>query len=543
MSNECFRNHSQLLYSLGSNCHHLAKRFRRGRRGAIAVITALTFIALAVCAGIAIDFSRGSRQRSALNSAIDAAALAVGVSTKTDQGEIEQLAIDYVNANYNSQKYPGTLLDLDVVVTDDIVQITAQQQMQTTFMKIVNIDSMNLTAHTEVRRSVATVEVVMVLDNTGSMNQDGKIGSLKIAAVDLADILFGDNAVSENVKVGVVPFSASVNVGPQYTDDTWLDHTGLNPISHLNFTDATKHNRWAWDQLSNKDWNGCVEQRKVANGIDFDIDDTTPTTSQPTTLFPIYFAPDEPTNANQASSKTGWGSGFSNSYIADWRSNESVSTDTKSSTTLDIRQRRDQKYIGTSASGDGPGYNCGIAPLTPLTGTKQTIVDAIDDMIADGNTNIASGVGWGLRVLSPTAPFTEGTAYDDEDWRKVMIVMTDGESVWGARNTMNLSGYGGYGYISQSLTRLNMNSVNNSRAVYDARTAKACDVVKNVTGDPDKPVVIYSITFGSIDNTAKDLMKNCATDPEKYFHAPDGETIRTVFKQIAREISDVYLSK
>jgi hypothetical protein len=52
--------------------------------------------------------------------------------------------------------------------------------------------------------------------------------------------------------------------------------------------------------------------------------------------------------------------------------------------------------------------------------------------------------------------------------------MADGESVWGDKNNMNKSAYGGYGYISQSLVRLNMNSVSDGRAVYDARTAKAC---------------------------------------------------------------------
>lgn len=519
------------------------RNFRNDTQGAVAVLAALLFVVMTLCAGTALDFVRGSRQRLALNSAIDAAALAVAVSGKTDQTELEQLAIDYVNANYNSLKYPGTSLDLDVVITDDIVQITANQQMPTTLMKIAHIDTMNLGAFTEVTRGGAALEVVLVLDNTGSMNQDNKIGSLKTAVANLTEVLFGEEPVSDRIKVGIVPFSTSVNVGPQHTNVSWLDHTGLNPISHLNFTDATKHNRWAWDQLSNMDWSGCVEQRKAANGIDYDVDDTPPDPNQPSTLFPLYFAPDEPTNGNNASSNPGWGSGFNNSYLADWRADENVSNDTKNNTPLDSRQRRDQKYVGTSANGDGPGYNCGIAPLTPLTNVKQTMLEAIDDMIADGNTNIASGVGWGLRVLSPTTPFTEGVEYDDEDWQKVMIVMTDGESVWGEKNNMNKSAYGGYGYISQSLPRLNMNSVSDGRAVYDARTAKACDIVKNATGNPERPIVVYSITFGSIDNTAKDLMKNCATDPEKYFHAPDGETIQTVFEDIAKEISAVYLSK
>jgi hypothetical protein len=199
--------------------------------------------------------------------------------------------------------------------------------------------------------------------------------------------------------------------------------------------------------------------------------------------------------------------------------------------------------MNVSASGDGPAYNCGIAPLTPLTNVKQTVLDSIDDMIADGNTNIASGVGWGLRVLSSTEPFTEGADYDDENWRKIMIVMTDGENVWGDRNNMNGSTYGGYGYISQASTRLNLTSVSNGRSVYDARTAAACNVVKAATGDPDNPIVVYTITFGSLDNTAKNLMKACATDLEKYYHAPDGDTIKTVFDNIAQEINKVYLSK
>jgi hypothetical protein len=63
---------------------------------------------------------------------------------------------------------------------------------------------------------------------------------------------------------------------------------------------------------------------------------------------------------------------------------------------------------------------CGISAITPLTGAKQTILSAIAGMTADGGTNIAGGVGWGLRVVSPTVPFTEGAAYDDDDWNNSM---------------------------------------------------------------------------------------------------------------------------
>jgi Flp pilus assembly protein TadG len=527
---------------LRSRALHMIKNLTRDTGGTVAVLFGICFIALALGGGVAVDFVRGSRQQMALASAVDAAALAAAVSKITDEAELEQLVHEYIEQNFTN-KYPGLSFDVDVVVGENTVQVTAHQQMETTIMRIAQIDTMDLGATAEVTRGGKGAEVVLVLDNTGSMLTNDKIGDLKTAVADLTEVLFGDNATSEFLKIGIVPFSTTVNIGPQYTDVTWLDHTGLNPISKLNFTDTTKHNRWAWDQLSNRDWNGCVEQRQVANGIDYDVDDTPPSIATPATLFPLYFAPDEPTNANNASSKTGWGSGFVNSYLADWKSSESVSNSTKNNTSLIDRQRRHQKYMSVSISGDGPAYNCGIAPLTPLTNVKQTVLDAIDDMIADGNTNIASGVGWGLRVLSSTEPFTEGVDYDDENWRKIMIVMTDGENVWGDRNNMNKSMYGGYGYISQSAPRLNIANVTNSRSVYDTRTAKACDVVKSATGDPDNPIVVYTITFGSLDDTAKTLMENCATDSEKYYHAPDGATIQTVFQNIAEEINKVYLSK
>jgi Flp pilus assembly protein TadG len=529
------------------------RRFHRNIRGSIAIIASTCLVFLVVGAGMAVDFVRASEQQQALNHAIDAAALAVANSSLTDQADLEELARNYISANLSDVDIAE--LDLTITITDDKVSISANRDMPTTLMQIASIETMTLTAFTEVTRAVTNTEVVLVLDNTGSMASNGKLAALKEAATDLTDILFGDETQSETLKMGVVPFAVSVNDGPQYTSETWLDHNGLNAISHLNFSDSSKHNSWAWNQLDSSSWNGCVEQRKVATGIDYDIDDTTPDVSNPDTLFPIYFAPDEPSDTNNASSMSGYGGGFVNSYMSDWLASETVSTSTKKSTSLSNRQRRYEKYVGASVNAGsgtvpkGPGYLCGTAALTPLTGTKQTVTDALDDMVAIGGTNIASGIGWGLRVLSPTAPFTEGADYDDDDWNKIMIIMTDGDNDWGnVLSNMNNSYYGGYGYASQVATRLGLSSTPTTDAALDnilnLRTTAACDEVKSATGDADHPVTVYTITFGtSLTNSAKTLMEDCATDSEKYFHAPDNATLEDVFDTIATEIKDVYLSK
>ena len=75
-----------------------------------------------------------------------------------------------------------------------------------------------------------------------------------------------------------------------------------------------------------------------------------------------------------------------------------------------------------------PNRYCPVE-LLPLTSDKSDIEDKIDEMYSDGNTHINVGLVWGWRVLSPTAPFTEGHAYDDEDYNKAIVLMTDGENV------------------------------------------------------------------------------------------------------------------
>ena len=521
------------------------KAFKKDKAGSIAMITALSAIAFIVAGGTAVDFARASRERQILNSAVDSAALAVATSKVTDVAKLKAMADKYVKSNLAAlSDHSGGPVTLDINIYTDRVTIAASETMPTSLMKVVDINTMDLSVYSEARRVTSNAEIALVLDNTGSMSSSGKIAALKTASNQLADILWGTEKTSTHLKVALVPFAASVNVGKTYKTAAWMDTTGKNAISKLNFTDTTKYGNWAYTNMSNSPWAGCVEQRKATSTVNYDVDDTLPAANNGDTLFPFYFAPDEPTDSNSASSKTGWGD-FGNDYLADWRANESVNSTTKKNTSLDDRQRRYQKYQSTTPSGSGlgPSYNCGTAAITPLTNVKKTITDQVAAMVATGNTNLAAGIGWGLRVLSPTEPFTQGAAYNDKKWNKVMIVMTDGENDWGNVSNMNKTLYGGYGFASQSSARLGIANVTNTRTTLDTRTAKACEVAKAASGIADRKITIYTITFGSIDTQAKNLMRTCATDPEKYFHAPDNNTLITAFKTIATEISQVYLSK
>lgn len=291
-------------------------------------------------------------------------------------------------------------------------------------------------------------------------------------------------------------------------------------MNGLNFSNGKKAMD-AYNALSNRSWNGCVEARPIP----MDIDDTAPTSTNGNTLWVPYFAPDEP----DLSVANNYGYSYSNNYLAD------VST----SNTLQTRQAYFSKYTNKSVSGDGPWKNCQTQPLTPLTNNKQTLLDAIEAMDTNGNTNIGIGLSWGWRVISPTEPFTEGVAYDDKKYRKAIILLTDGDNVIGSASNHNKSTYGSYGFVKDN--RLGTTNASTAETKLDDRMTAACTAIK--TANLERPITLYTITFQVSSNSIKTLMRNCATDAEKYFDSPSNEVLKQNFKAIASELSDLRISK
>jgi hypothetical protein len=105
-------------------------------------------------------------------------------------------------------------------------------------------DDLTFTACSEVRLK-NTLEVALVLDNSGSMSELGHGSSkvrfdlLKDAAKQLVDQLAGQaqmmKQISKPVQFSLVPFAASVNVGPTNQGAAWLDPNGISPVQHENF--------------------------------------------------------------------------------------------------------------------------------------------------------------------------------------------------------------------------------------------------------------------------------------------------------------------
>ncbi len=161
------------------------------RDGVVSIVFALALLPLVIAVGLAIDLGRAHLVKQRLMNTTDAAGLAIGAAIDADAppSELQDILDNFFAANFPSGSL-GTVTSTSYIYDGQTVSITAQVDITTTFMKIANIDSFTVGAAAEITPGVDELEVVLVLDNTKSMDSNGKIDSLKTAATSLVDILF-----------------------------------------------------------------------------------------------------------------------------------------------------------------------------------------------------------------------------------------------------------------------------------------------------------------------------------------------------------------
>lgn len=246
------------------------KSFIGDQKGVAGPIIALAFTAIISSVGASIDYARAQMAQAKLSDTLDSAALAAGSIANAQPEQVTTTAQNYFNVNFPQGYMDANISPLEFVnnVEGAPPIITASATIPTIFMGIVGIDVMTVNAHTEVARNSGGLELVLVMDNTGSMAGQ-KLTNLKSSATDLVNILFGDSATKDDLWIGLVPFAQSVNIGNTHT--SWLDGTTFN-----------------WGPTS---WGGCVDAQ--ANGMD--QDDDPPTTSAANRLR-AYYWPDDSNN-------------------------------------------------------------------------------------------------------------------------------------------------------------------------------------------------------------------------------------------------------
>lgn len=212
---------------------------------------------------IAVDYAEMNRQQQAVANALDAAGLATA-------REVVSGASDSNLVTYAQKFFEANLGDVNPADTELAVTLPTNQNGGGTLKLAAKLDykpfffpvfsdlisnsqetgnaEISFTADTEIRLK-NTLEVALVLDNSTSMNQTGsgsgekRIDLLKAAAKQLVDTLSKQalliKQVDKPVQFSLVPFAASVNVGPENANAPWIDVDGLSPVHHENFEWST----------------------------------------------------------------------------------------------------------------------------------------------------------------------------------------------------------------------------------------------------------------------------------------------------------------
>jgi Flp pilus assembly protein TadG len=506
--------------------------FARDAKGNVAILFGFALIPILLGIGVAADYGRALIIRDRMADAADAAALAIGSWPNQTPAQLKTRAQQFFNANYPPSTL-GTVGAIDVQVSDDNVIINVKGTVKTTFMRLAYVNSLDVGASTTVHKKERNIELALVLDVTGSMGQGGKLAAMQSAAKKMVSTLFDGKTTSDTLKIAVVPFSVAVNIGSDKLNSGWLDkntyssaNATADPIAFEDYNSNGISSLSALNLYSKvgKSWSGCVRERGGA----YELTDDAPSAGTPATLWVPYFAPDEP--------DSGSGTDYDNTYLSDGSYSSATCIKTGSPSNDNKRQCNTAKYKSFSGSG-GPYYNCppASAKLTALTNTQSTITSAINALAANGNTVIPAGLLWGWRVLSPTAPFTEGAAYDDEKTVKALVLLTDGENdVNQGGNGMNKSSYNAFGYAKNG--HLGSTSGSNANATLDSKTLSVCSAIKA------KGIQLYTIGF-QVSSASKSLLTSCASKPDMFYDSPTNDQLAAIFQDIAQGLNELRIAQ
>jgi Flp pilus assembly protein TadG len=520
----------------GSGLHRKLRALLRDRRGNVGVAAGLALGPLLVAGGVAIDYGRASGARTALQAALDAGVVAAATESNGHTlTALTQTVTTFVDSNKGKFDYKN--LVVSVTAPDDwTVAATASACIDLVFGNLLGRSQQCFNGSAEANRGKNHLEVVMALDNTGSM-EGARITALRNAATLLVDKLQAAATGSRTVKIALVPFVTAVNVKGAGFDMAWMDQTALNPLHGNNFDPpagspaGTKVNHFTLFNNIQVTWKGCVEARPAP----YNLDDTPPSIANPSTMFVPYFAPDEPGNAAAGGNSA---TAYNNSYLNDGgQGQRSIAKYVYTSPRpTPIVETAPNVNTGTNIT-NGPNRAC-PTPIVPLTNDfskLKTNIAAMRHWNGSG-TNVSEGLAWAWRVLSPEPPYTDGKPFSDPTVQKVVVLLTDGENVvYGASSTANKSDYGPYGFLAGG--RFAATDQTNAARKVDSWVQQTCTALKS------RGVMIYTITLEADTTANRALYAPCASKPEMYYPSPSSTQLSGIFGNIAAQLIALKLTK
>ncbi|WP_373354407.1 pilus assembly protein TadG-related protein [Pseudoroseicyclus sp. CXY001] len=186
-------------------------RFHRAEDGSMIIFSLFIILMMLIVGGVAVDVMRAEAHRQRLQTLVDRATLAAADLNQTL--DPEEVVRDYFTR-------AGLLEDLVSVDVSSAfnrreVTVLARTNVPTTLTQLVGIEEFNVPAVATATESVTDLEILLVLDVSGSMGDYNKLEDLKDAAQEFVNTIF-DTDTEGRVSMGMVPFNGQVNLGRRF---------------------------------------------------------------------------------------------------------------------------------------------------------------------------------------------------------------------------------------------------------------------------------------------------------------------------------------
>ena len=444
-------------------------------------------------------------------------------------------------------------------------------------MGTIGIKTITVSAESTAKWGSSRLRVALVLDTTGSMNDDGKIAALKTATKNLLTQLQNVASVNGDVNVSIIPFSKNVNLDRANFAASWIDWTDWE--SEPDILKTSKPNNW--DQIgpgSSCPFSPSSHGFRCTTGPSNDAPTTSSIPSsgsyagyicpsvdggnRDSTKIGIYYngcydsVPTTTTTTKTVS--TGWSAscgGYSNCTCTGSGSNKVCKQTT---TTTGAPYTHTWRPPGTPAAPDHSSWDGCIADrgnssapsadydrlvTAPNTSVKATLFPAeqnqycsptvmglsynwstmsaqIDSLYPEGATNQPIGLVWGWQSLVGGGPLTAPAKNSSYTYNDAIILLSDG------LNTLDRW----YGNGSSTNTSVDAR-------MYDSSGKGTCANIKATD------VTIYTVQVNTGGDPTSLLLKNCASSSDKFYLLTSASQIIDAFAEIGTDLSQLRVAK
>ena len=164
----------------------MLKRFARGRRGSVLPTFAIVAVPLIVASGGVIDYTNAYDQRTIVQDAMDWPPLPPARRSACSPWPSCRSTLTATTPPTSTTR-STTRRRSPPPSTVSTITLTTVLVVPTYFLGMIGLDHIDFNLKSQATLALGTLEVALALDNSGSMNTDNNIATLRTAATDLVD--------------------------------------------------------------------------------------------------------------------------------------------------------------------------------------------------------------------------------------------------------------------------------------------------------------------------------------------------------------------